>query len=34
MSMNPVFDNAPEAGTKINPDSMPISGGSIVIQVK
>ena len=34
LGQNKIFDNAPEAGDRINPDAVPISGGSIVIQVK
>jgi len=34
LGMNKIFDNAPEAGDRINPDAFSISGGSIVIQVK
>jgi hypothetical protein len=30
--MNKVFDNAPEAGEMLKPDTAPITGGSIVIK--
>lgn len=33
LSMNKVFDNAPEAGDMLNPDASPITGGSIVIKM-
>jgi len=32
LSMTKIFDNAPEAGEMLNPDTTPITGGSIVIK--
>ena len=32
LSMNQIFDNAPEAAARITPDATPIKGGSIVVK--
>jgi hypothetical protein len=34
LNMNKVFDNVPEAGDMLNPDTTPISSGSIGIELK